>query len=353
MRRLSRNKGLALTALTAAVVACSAATSDAPDTILFSHHVHSEMGVDCDYCHAGVAEDVDREAEALPAMAGCADCHDVESAEECGTCHTNTDAPDTYDRPRPTHLVFSHQLHRERSGDCADCHGDAAHAVDVTPDNRLLPGHVECNTCHRDELDSGDCKLCHHRLDLYQRVPSGEIYSHEPGFFDRHGAKAAAGGEQTCAVCHDQAYCADCHARTMTQRPSLRFPERVDRSFMHQGDWMTRHSLEARTGDTSCMKCHGRSSCSSCHEQHGVGGRLGRRNPHPPSWMTPGAADSHSRAARRRINECAACHDQGPASNCLRCHSSGGVDPHPPGWTPPVPAAERTSHEMCRICHTR
>jgi hypothetical protein len=334
--------------LAALVAACSAATT-VRDGIVFSHHVHSEQGLGCDDCHGALAADAERMVQAIPGKPACADCHDVES--DCAVCHKNPSDPGPWDRPAPgaSHVHYSHQLHAERTDHCEACHAGAAHAPEAEA-GQLAPGHDECSACHREDLDAGRCKLCHDRLDLYPRRPEA-VYSHEKNFFARHGLRAA-GNQADCATCHDQSFCGDCHAQTMTVRPSLRFPERVDRQFVHRGDWQSRHALEARAQDVTCLKCHGTSFCSSCHERSGVGGHLGRSNPHPPEWMQPGTARSHSRAARRRISECASCHDQGPASNCVLCHRSGGVNPHPPGWRPPVPASEKGSHRMCRICHT-
>ncbi len=351
MRMKNLDRSLIFLASVALVAACTAANQNGRDTIVFSHHVHAEQGMECGDCHGDVNKDAEQKVYAFLKMEGCADCHDIESEDNCSKCHTNAEEPDTYDRPEPTHIIFSHQLHEDRSSDCADCHADAAHAADISPKNRLIPQHVECNACHQEDMDSGRCQLCHDRLDLNKRKPE-TIYSHEEGFFKRHGLKAAAGEAEQCAICHDQSFCGDCHNRTMTVRPSLRFPERVDRNFIHQGDWMSRHAIEGRIGDTGCMKCHGTSFCSSCHERNGIGGHLGMRNPHPADWMAPRTATSHSRAARRRIIECASCHDQGSSSNCLHCHSGGGVNPHPPGWKSPVPRSERTTHKMCRICHS-
>jgi len=350
MRVRARDARALVLGAVGAVAACAAATQQARDTITFSHHVHTEQGLGCTDCHDGVSRDAEQSVE-LMRMSGCGDCHDVESGESCGQCHTNVDAPDTYEEPAPTHLVFSHQLHEERYSDCSMCHEGAEHSPEVSPKRRMIPQHAECNVCHMDDMDSGRCRLCHERLDLNRREPR-TIYSHGEGFFERHGLRAASGEEESCSVCHDQSFCGDCHAQTMTVRPSLRFPERVgDRSFVHEGDWLSRHVIEARVGDTGCAKCHGTSFCASCHERQGIGGASARRNPHPPGWLDQGVASSHSRAARRRIAECASCHDQGPASICLRCHSSGGVSPHPPGWKAPVDSSERSSHEMCSICH--
>jgi c(7)-type cytochrome triheme protein len=354
MRRAPFDLRLRLLAAAAIVGACSAATihTPPPDAILFSHHVHLEQGLSCDDCHAQVMRDAaDPAVKERMKMSACGDCHDVQDKAKCGTCHT-TPQPEAYGELPETHLLFSHERHAERTTDCAACHAGATTAPNFSPKDRLLPAHPECNACHQKDMDAGRCRLCHDRLDFDPRKPKA-VYSHEEGFFERHGLKAAAGEQDQCAECHDQSFCADCHARTTTVTPALRFPERVDRNRIHEGDWISRHVIEARTGDTACLKCHGTSFCDACHERSGVGGATGQRNPHPSSWMAPGAsADNHGRAARRHIEECAACHDQGPASNCVQCHRSGGVNPHPPGGQSAVPRSERAHHKMCKICHS-
>ena len=328
------------------IAACSIASQKAKDTILFSHHVHSEQGLECAECHKNLEKDAEVKVEALPDMAACADCHDIENEKECKKCHTNPDDPGTYDITEKTNLNFSHQKHGDHSDDCADCHSGAAHLADITQAKRAIPTHKDCNSCHSEDMEFGRCQKCHDRLDLNPKNPK-TIYSHEKGFFEKHGQRAM-GAQDQCALCHDQSFCADCHAQTMTVRPSLRYPERVDREFIHQGDWISRHVIEARMGDTGCMKCHGNTYCASCHEQQGIGGATAKRNPHPEGWE----GIEHGRAARRRIQECASCHDQAAASNCVQCHhASGGHIPHPPGWKAPIPPDERSTHKMCKICH--
>jgi hypothetical protein len=115
---------------------------------------------------------------------------------------------------------------------------------------------------------------------------------------------------------------------------------------------MSRHAIEASSAPTRCATCHAPATCDSCHVERGVSGnRLGSRNPHPPGWVSnsPGAKTSHGLEARRDILACAACHDQGPATNCIRCHSVGGYggNPHPRGWQ----SARSTNDQMCRYCH--
>jgi hypothetical protein len=84
------------------------------------------------------------------------------------------------------------------------------------------------------------------------------------------------------------------------------------------------------------------------------GNAIGSTSSHPVGWIgsDPSNPNFHGRAARRRIIECASCHDQGPATNCIRCHRVGqyGGSPHPPGWHS---SQSRESTEMCQFCHSR
>jgi len=356
MRGLSQKRTIpAAIALVFGLMACSVITEKGVDTIVFSHHLHTEQGVGCSDCHSGIEQSTQTTGEAIPRKTGCSDCHDVEEKGGCALCHRNPAKPGPEQRVRETYLVFSHLVHADTGSECEDCHRGAAHWPDFAGGrDPSKMGHGDCSSCHKQELDNANCKKCHENLDV-NAYKAREIYAHEPGFFKTHGVQAGANAAG-CARCHDQSYCADCHDGNAPLRPSIRFPERVDRTFIHRGDWMSRHSLETRIGDPGCAKCHGSAFCSSCHETNGVGGALGQLNPHrnQPNWMAGSGPGSHGQGARRRIGECAACHDQGAASNCVECHSQRGThsfNPHPPGWNPPVPRGERTTHKMCRICH--
>ncbi len=327
---MARRRQMWLPVAVVIAAACSASMAVKRDTIRFSHGPHIEEDLACGDCHGSASRRLVALRPAFPRMKQCVECHDAASEEDCRTCHTNVRAPSTWDRPPPRDRLFSHQQHHDETSGCADCHGQSVSEQEPQWDP-IVPGPAHCRDCHGRQSKDGRCRL----------TP-----------FGRHGRTAAAGGQQQCAVCHDQSFCADCHAQTTTVRPSLRMPERVDRTFMHRGDWESRHVMEARVGGGSCTKCHGGTFCSSCHERKGVGTALRRRNPHPAGWLASTGANSHSRAARRRIAECASCHDRGPASKCVQCHRSGGRRPHPPGWRSPIPESEKTTHEMCRICHS-
>ena len=131
-------------------------------------------------------------------------------------------------------------------------------------------------------------------------------------------------------------------------------PDRPDRNFIHWGDFLTRHSIEARGNEAACQKCHPVSFCTDCHrKQRLTPDSNNPLNPHPAGWLTPGSPSFHGSSARRDIVSCAACHDQGAQSNCVSCHRVGGPggDPHPPGWTAKHPPSEINRNPMCLACH--
>ena len=337
------------------VAACAATSSD---VITFSHNLHSEQGLDCSDCHANIEQDAEQKPTRMT-MNQCGDCHDVEDEEGCKTCHSNAEECNGWQKSEPAPLRFSHQTHAKRQPDamkdCASCHGAAATATSNATRTQLMPHHKECAACHKKDISLGRCDLCHDRLDLYDMV-ANDYFSHPPGFMARHGLEASA-AESNCTLCHEQSYCADCHNRNSTIRPSLKYPDKVDRTFMHSGDWLSKHAIQSRVSPASCQKCHGVSYCSACHNRtgRGAGIDLGEdASPHPKprsKWIDAGLG-SHGAEARKDILSCAACHDQGAASNCVRCHHERmGINPHPPGWKSTVPRNERNSHPTCKICH--
>ena len=72
----------------------------------------------------------------------------------------------------------------------------------------------------------------------------------------------------TCASCHAQSFCSDCHGGKVPMKPALRLSGRPDREAPHRGDFMTLHRIEGKLDPTSCFKCHGRANnekCQACH----------------------------------------------------------------------------------------
>ena len=93
------------------------------------------------------------------------------------------------------------------------------------------------------------------------------FFRHDTNWIRRHGM-AANSGSKICNQCHAETFCADCHDQKQTFRVDLRNPEKIDREFVHRGDYLTRHMIDGKTDPASCYRCHGRSNneqCVTCH----------------------------------------------------------------------------------------
>ena len=315
---------------------------------MFPHSTHVDAEVDCKLCHpmdkATKLETGLRHVK-IPAtpskQAACKDCHDTD---------VEFPAPK---RERPFRFTFSHADHLPRvNGDCKRCHPTPPESGDAAA---KAPPMSACTGCHTHQQDylTAQCTPCH--LDLKGFKPE-TAFKHEGDWLRSHGGLARPSAE-TCTACHDQTYCAECHSpQTAAGRPSMIFPERVDRAFIHRGDYVSRHMVDATANPASCQRCHGTPFCASCHELRGVRdlagiGSMGESSPHRhPDWASGiGSVNFHGRAAQRNILACAGCHDNGADAICATCHRT--VNPHPAGFISKHRGDDR-SKQPCSICHT-
>lgn len=328
-----------------AVVAC-----EAPMPPRFPHAEHlakMDCGVSgkpgcltCTSCHA-VA---DKEgAHHFPDAGACERCH-REDAHAIAAAVTARD-----DRPYGE-IGFDHARHLampEIRGQCIGCHAGVVAAGEAR-----LPPMKKCFSCHEHEKqwDAGTCAPCHASGSLTGIMP--QTFLRHDGAFARHHGRLATSEKRLCQSCHAQADCDACHDTTQDLAVERRRPEAIESHFVHRGDFLTRHPIEAQANPAECLSCHTPQTCDACHTERGVSGNaVGGRSPHPPGWVNdvPGVPSEHGREARRDILLCAGCHDQGPATNCIRCHRVGGYggNPHPGGWR----STQSESSEMCRYCH--
>jgi hypothetical protein len=348
---MTRSASLSLLLLVAAVVcaAALAACTDRADS-RFPHQVHLaelECGkpgkpncLNCNSCHAVSKRD---RSHKLPPGQICAECHRDESHDILAVLET-----------KPVRVSgsihFDHDQHLAMGpiqGQCVPCHAGVVKAGQPT-----LPAMTQCLSCHehQEEWDRGVCTPCHAATDLRRTMPQ-TFLRHDQGFARRHGVLAQQ-QENLCQACHSQSSCDDCHDITQNLSVERRRPEAIERNFVHRGDFMVRHAIEAESQPSRCMRCHTVETCDACHVARGVSAnRVGGRNPHPPGWVgtNPDSRSFHGREARRDILSCAGCHEQGPATNCIRCHKVGafGGNPHPGGWR----STQSEGSGMCRYCH--
>lgn len=317
------------------------------DHIRIPHARHAKADVDCISCHETVYDATDLSKVDAPKQKTCTGCH-KEEQDRCGFCHTNPDAPQTY-AWRDRGMKFDHVKHLERTQeDCKVCHQELPEPYAT---EALAPKMETCFGCHEHQQQwaDGACDACHVDLARYGLRPLS-AFSHRADFVKHHRLEARA-APAACAQCHEQRFCTDCHASTSVQKADLTWPERVDRGFIHRNDFLSRHMVEARADEALCQRCHGQSFCQDCHAKQGLLPGDGRGvNPHPAAYAEGSA---HGRDARRNVSSCAACHDQGAASNCVTCHRVGGVggNPHPVGWTLRHGQEEVGRNAMCQVCH--
>ncbi|HTO98645.1 MAG TPA: hypothetical protein VMK66_16460 [Myxococcales bacterium] len=343
----------------AGVLACATAatilgTSESQgDEILFPHARHKQANVECITCHEAAwdAKSLANQASFLPKEATCLECHKQKKADgQCNFCHLDVKYAGPWPEREPR-LKLNHAAHIERvKEDCAQCHSRLSEPRHPAP---VSDGHAACLKCHDHAQQYADasCNTCHVDLTAYGLRPVTEV-SHQGDFLRRH-ANVARASTQSCASCHDQNFCLDCHAQTAMVPVETKLVDRPDRQFIHRQDWLGRHSVEERADPASCKRCHSVASCETCHERSHVSAGTSSLNPHPQGWGLPGSGSFHGDAARRNIQSCAACHDQGEASNCVSCHRVGGIggDPHPSGFRSRHSLSEAQSDGRCIVCH--
>jgi hypothetical protein len=355
-RHLLASLGAALLAACAAKDARPAAAAGKADPpFVFPHSPHLEGEVDCKSCHG----DITVATRLLPEFR-----HAVlpaRNSDACNGCHDDADFKEKVKlalpaRTREFTVRMDHAAHLARPGvTCQTCHKSAPEAGASDP-VKLDMG--TCTACHKHQADyaAGRCMPCH--LDLKRYPKPVAAFQHAGDFLKLHGALAKPTAER-CAACHDQTFCADCHsATTVAARPSVIFPEEVQRALIHRGDFVSRHMVEAGADPASCRRCHGSRFCDSCHTGQNLTGRgtlSAARNPHPAGWGRKDSGDFHGFAARKNIVACAGCHDNGADAVCVSCHRTAarggiaGVSPHPKSWK--KTAGDVGKNPMCGICH--
>ncbi|MCZ7584622.1 MAG: cytochrome c family protein [Deltaproteobacteria bacterium] len=296
-------------------------------------HLKDDVGLECPVCHVDKSDDAGV-MRFTPRETTCKECHD--DPKELGFVEGKVVRRG---------ILFDHKTHiADMDKTCQECHQE-------TDKTRVqLPSHKNCVECHQEDLDKMLCGKCH--IDLAAiGLKALSSYSHKADFMSRHD-EYARNSMKSCAQCHTESFCLDCHNKHESLKPSLKYPEKTTANLIHRGDWETAHRFEARTDPASCLRCHGVNACNTCHAERGVGARADATAlDHPAGWMTKGSGDFHGDKARAEIVTCASCHDRGGPGDCRTCHrESSGLNPHPQGWDPKNMTKK---DRMCAECHSR
>jgi hypothetical protein len=122
----------------------------------------------------------------------------------------------------------------------------AVHQSVATKHPVEIQGMPQCSECHSDWKAALD-----HRSDY---INTHKFYASQQ--------------QQACAVCHEESFCADCHAHKEEIKPSDKFKDAPERALPHRGDYLNQHKIDGRLNPASCVPCHGRQNnerCMVCH----------------------------------------------------------------------------------------
>lgn len=204
--------------------------------------------------------------------AACANCH---TRNSCMTCH----------REGERLAVFASLPPRQRGGAIGvDLSG--TRPPDHTPGFSRRHGAVaaggdaSCGRCHAPTF----CASCHDAAS----APG----FHPPNFVQRH-SQSAFTAETECAACHQtETFCRDCH------RQQGRTPTRATGRY-HDGQalWIFGHGGAARRAIETCASCHQQQDCLQCHSAS-TGWKV---NPHGRDFDA-GAMESRNPAMCRRCH---------------------------------------------------
>jgi hypothetical protein len=362
-------KGLALAAVVTLAAAGVVVARRAPDR--FDHPKHASLFPSCTSCHAGT---VASGMAILPAPATCTACHDGKTER--------TVEWDGALASHPVDLRFVHAKHPEVS-DCLSCHGGSDEKwMEV---KRAEPaGCLSCHGVRAEHLAQPDsmCAFCHSPLaGASERVTAVAVgkYPAPPshggadfGAGGAHAAQARASGA-SCATCHAQNFCAQCHidgakvasigALGTDERALAIMVSRSGPASHARSDFERAHGREARRSIQSCATCHTQPNCTSCHvEVPRVAATLVAHDPRPsaasgrhPPPASHEAADwesVHGGLAGARPQNCSTCHTRGECLDCHRPDPAQGLGGfHPAGFLAGHPSQAYGRQTSCADCH--
>jgi hypothetical protein len=192
----------------------------------------------------------------------------VPEAASCNTCHTRDDCTACHVSPTPA--VFEGLPLR------ASVSAPGVGLGASPPPSHASPFFHEAHATLA-AADDGGCATCHtvsYCSDCHDGPATGGY--HPTGFVGAHAA-VAFGRVDECASCHETAvFCRSCHVDS-----GLGTSGRLEAGY-HDAEpvWLLRHGQAARQNLESCASCHQQRDCVQCH------GALGsfKVSPHQPGF---------------------------------------------------------------------
>lgn len=238
--------------------------------------------------HLRVHWEVEHGVLAAAQPAECSTCH---TRPDCTTCHIDgaRDAiralppPRAAEEPSPIRPALDvTALQRQPHPDLYELPAlqrierpEGFHPPDFDRNHAAAAatGQPKCESCH---ARASFCSDCH--------AAAAAPGFHPLNFLARHGVDAYA-RDTDCSSCHStEVFCQSCHDQV-----GLRAEGRLLDVAYHNAEplWLIQHSQAARQGLESCATCHEQRDCLQCHSA--VGGR--RINPHGADFDAERMAD--------------------------------------------------------------
>ncbi len=342
----------------------------------FSHTFHvKEASIACEDCHKAAKTSTLATDNLISTHDNCVSCHEDQINNNCGYCHVKPDSIEPV-KPRAVDITFSHQQHVSMKGvECVTCHKGIDEVTLATSKN--LPTMATCTSCHNDTRATNTCEACH--KSFTNLVPPDHLVAN---FKKDHKKLTRLGSlEVSCANCHSQNFCADCHGAAglvqigkggLMAEPTPRSssptdgPGLMNLQMVHSMNYRFTHGIDAKQKSADCYSCHTpQTFCAPCHQ---TGDNVSSKA-FEPAWhlgagfTTLGVGSGggrHAEMAKRDIESCMSCHDvQGGDPTCITCHTDAdgirGTDPrtHPAGFMKNVEGPWHTDQgAVCYDCHT-
>jgi Cytochrome c7 and related cytochrome c len=257
-----------------------------PTPLKFDHSAH--VATPCKDCHGDfIAERVDlATTRQLPTMDSCLRCHrDGSDERHCADCHL----------AKLGGLIETKLAHGDLVPQRFEGHG-AGFARDHKQQAREVG--ATCTACH----NRSECIDCHQGV-----VKPMDFH---PGNYLLSHAIDARRGRPDCSACHRyETFCVACHERSgIGNRAGGQFSAIDPNKAFHVANWASRgpgpnlHAGEARRNITSCASCHRDEDCMDCHSAEP--GKL-HASPHPTGWRGSARCRALDRGNRRM---CLRCH---------------------------------------------
>ncbi len=194
------------------------------------------------------------------AVTTCSDCH-VQAS--CRTCHEQGSAAAISALPAPG--------------------PDTKYGVQIPPRPVHPPGFLKD---HPAQAAAGvSCQACHARTFCVDCHQGQKAEYHPPDFVEQHASEAYQNDTQ-CTACHStETFCRACHLQTGRGTRSR------TGALFHSAQplWLLNHGQAARQNLETCAACHTQASCAQCHSATGGWGV----NPHPSDFDAKRAAQNN------------------------------------------------------------